>query len=464
MNARRALSTSAARAALFHALLFCVVAASAISVVYLQTIAVTDREMHAALNEQVLGLHEVFVGSGRDALVKAIAERTRLGIDPEAIYAIWNPQGQLLAGNIAIPIPATNVLPQRIAFDLDLANGDAHSASALAALLPDGSTLLVGRDIDSRLRSRDEVLWIASLSLLLVTAIMMASAWWTGRRLLARVDAVAGTTALIAAGEMQQRLAVSPAGDEFDRLAGAVNAMLERIEDLTAGLRTVIDSIAHDLRIPLMHTRQALEAAKGSRDAATTATALQAANAELDTLQRVIDALLHIAQAESGTARDQWQQLSLTALARDAVELFEPVAEESGLMLQLFGDEAICVHGHPQLLAQALVNLIDNAIKFSPDGGHIEVRVENDDQHASISVIDRGPGIPEGERMRVQQRLVRLVGADVVPGSGLGLSLVAAIARLHRARFELMDATPGLCARLAFEIPAKMAADLHPSH
>ena len=447
MSVRQALATTAARAALFHVALFCSVAAIAIGLVYVQTMTVTDREMHAALNEQVLGLNEVFADGGSDALVDAINERTRLAIDPEALYALWNGQGQLLAGNVAIPFPGVTAAPTLISFNLELPSGEQHTASALISRLADDSTLLVGRDVEGRLRSRGAVLWTASLSLLLVAAVVVGSAWWAGRRLLKRVDAVASTTARIAAGEMQQRLTVSLADDEFDRLSGAVNAMLERIEDLTGGLRTVIDSIAHDLRIPLMHARQALESAAESANADSQQD-LQTVGRELETLQQVINALLHIAQAESGAAREQWQALSLADLARDAVELFEPVAEECGLTLSFFEDDPAQVLGHPQLLAQALVNLIDNAIKFSPTGSRISVRTERTRDLVRVMVSDQGPGIPEGERMRVQQRFVRLVGADVVPGSGLGLSLVAAIARLHRGRFLLEDAHPGLRAVL----------------
>jgi signal transduction histidine kinase len=273
------------------------------------------------------------------------------------------------------------------------------------------------------------------------------------RRVLRRVDAMTETTRIIMAGELSGRLPVAGTGDELDRLAENLNEMLERIEALMAGLKEVSDNIAHDLKTPLtrLHNRaeDALRMARGESDYRE---ALERTLEESESLIRTFDALLMIARAEAGHARDNMAEFDAAEIARDVGELYEPVAEEKGITLKIEADQAAPVKGNRELVSQALANLIDNAIKYAgPDrpgangeAAQIVVRALNDGERIFLSVDDRGPGIPAEDRSRVTERFVRLEQSRSKPGSGLGLSLTAAVARLHGGELKFEDNRPGL--------------------
>jgi signal transduction histidine kinase len=268
---------------------------------------------------------------------------------------------------------------------------------------------------------------------------------------LSRVDAVRAASEDIVRGDLSRRVPLTGSGDEFDRLAATINAMLARIETLMGGMRLVTDSLAHDLRSPLTRARSAIEMAlRRHEDAASYRQALEQTAAELETILRTFEALINIAQAEAGLNRLTLTELDLSALTQDLLEVYQPIAEEAGL--ELSGEIAtnIRIRGHRQLLGQALANLLDNAIKYSPAGGCIVLTLAASEQGATLSVADNGPGIPEEQRERVLQRFVRLDDSRGTPGSGLGLSLVAAVAKLHDVDLELLDNQPGLKVALAF--------------
>ena len=241
-------------------------------------------------------------------------------------------------------------------------------------------------------------------------------------------------------------------GGEIDQLAAEFNSLLERIEQLTLAMRAVLDSTAHDLRGPLSRLRQTVErASNATGDDARTA-ALESALAETDRLQTMLDSLLRIALAESGNV--PMTGVDLMAVAENVADLYEPLAEEKGLALERRLRQVPAVQGNPQLLAQALANLLDNAIKFSPPGASIGLEVAARDGCVRLTVADRGPGIPTGDQSRVLERGVRLENAHDIPGSGLGLTLVAAVARLHSATIELADNAPGLRVTMSFPAAA----------
>ncbi|MEQ9606910.1 MAG: HAMP domain-containing sensor histidine kinase, partial [Kiloniellaceae bacterium] len=245
--------------------------------------------------------------------------------------------------------------------------------------------------------------------------------------------------------------------DEFDRLAVTINAMLARIETLMGGMRLVTDSLAHDLRSPLTRARSAIDMAlrhpgkDEGQGAEQSRDALEQTAAELETILRTFEALISIAQAEAGVDSLKLGNLDLSALTGDLLEVYQPIAEDAGIELNGEISETITVAGHRQLLAQALANLLDNAVKYSPPGGRIDLTLRRDDSGgAQLTVADSGPGIPAEDRDRVLQRFVRLDDSRGTPGSGLGLSLVAAVAKLHGAQMTLDDNAPGLRVTLAF--------------
>jgi signal transduction histidine kinase len=286
----------------------------------------------------------------------------------------------------------------------------------------------------------------------------LAGGFFVTRRVLKRVDAMTETTRTIVAGDLTGRLPVAGTGDEIDRLAENLNAMLERIEALMHGLREVSDNIAHDLKTPLTRMRnraeEALRTAKGEADYRA---ALERTIEESDRLMRTFNALLMIARAESGHAREDMADFDASEIARGIGELYEPLAEEKGLALKVEAPAPIKVRGNRELVSQALSNLVDNAIKYAaPEeakpgniGAEIVVRALSEGDRIMLVVADMGPGIPEAERPRVVERFVRLERSRSQPGSGLGLSLAAAVARLHGGELILEDNRPGLKAVIA---------------
>ncbi len=271
--------------------------------------------------------------------------------------------------------------------------------------------------------------------------------------MLKRIDAITATNERIVAGDLSGRLAVTGSGDEFDRLANSLNAMLERIEALMGGMKQVSDNIAHDLKTPLTRLRnRAEEALRGSKSESEYRAALESTIEESDGLIRTFNALLMIARAEAGEARDGMTDFDASEIARSVAELYEPLAEEKGMRLSVEAPEPLQIRGNRELISQALANLIDNAIKYGAEAGKkgdIRIETRREDGRILISVADRGAGIPEADRTRAVERFVRLEASRSKPGAGLGLSLVAAVAHLHGGELLLGDNQPGLRATIA---------------
>jgi signal transduction histidine kinase len=292
--------------------------------------------------------------------------------------------------------------------------------------------------------------------------VSIGGGYWVSRKLLTRIDAVSATSRTIMEGDLTGRLPVHGSGDELDRLSESLNLMLARIEQLMAGLREVSDNIAHDLKTPLNRLRNRVEEAlREPHGEPVYREALERTIEEADGLIKTFNALLSIARLEAGAGGENREQLDVSELVRDVAELYEPVAEERGILLKAETAPPLVIRADRQLLGQAIANLIDNAIKYgAPDaaqenGGaapEVEVSVGANEGVAEIVVTDRGPGVPEAERERVLNRFVRLEASRCEPGSGLGLSLVAAVARLHGGTLKLEDNAPGLRVVLALPI------------
>jgi signal transduction histidine kinase len=273
--------------------------------------------------------------------------------------------------------------------------------------------------------------------------------------MLRRLDAINRASGEIMAGNLTQRVPVSGASDEFDVLAENLNRMLDRIERLLKGLREVTDSVAHDLRTPLNRLRQRLEQSLARLAATGSDTGeIERAIADTDQLIGTFNALLLIAETDAGAARGAMSPLDLASVASDVSELYEPLAEERNVTLTLKTANAPMIEGNRSLVAQALANLVDNAIKYTPPGGRVAVSISQSFSGVDLCVADSGPGIPPEDRTRVVERFVRLEASRNSPGTGLGLSLVAAVAHFHNAKLILEDNAPGLKAILRFPRPA----------
>ena len=313
-----------------------------------------------------------------------------------------------------------------------------------------GYRLLVGRDIGGREEFPTIIVRALVWALALMIGLALLSWFFVSRRVLKRIDSISATGRRIMTGDLSGRLEVTGTGDEFDRLAESLNAMLERIEELLYGLKDVSNNIAHDLKTPLTRMRNRVETAlAGAGDPETYREELEATIEESDRLIRTFDALLMIARIEAGSPGGEATEIDAAAIVRDVVELYEPVAEEGGVAIDLSAGEPVCIQAGRELISQAVANLIDNAIKYAggPDRdgrGRVAVSVEAEQDELVLTVADDGPGIPEADRLRVLQRFVRLEKSRSQPGSGLGLSLVAALVRLMRGSIVLGDAEPGL--------------------
>ena len=336
---------------------------------------------------------------------------------------------------------------------IELSEDSEHRALVRVVEMPGGFRLLVGRDLEERERIYAIIANAGRWSIALVVVLGLGGGFFVSRRVLKRIDAMTDKAQVIMAGDLAGRLPVAGTGDELDRLADNLNAMLERIEGLMGGLKEVSDNIAHDLKTPLTRLRNRCEQAlRGARGEAEYRAVLESTIAELDDLIRTFDALLMIARAEFGHARDNMAEFDAAAIVRDVGELYEPLADEKGLALKVDAATEAPVRGNRELISQALANLIDNAIKYAaPESDKVNgapteivVKAGADADRITLTVADHGPGIAVADRGRVVERFVRLEQSRSQPGSGLGLSFAAAVARLHGGELRLEDNEPGL--------------------
>lgn len=406
---------------------------------------------------EVRFLSDQYRMGGIQRLVFAIDRRTRR--PGSSIYLLTNFTGEVIATNVGdLPLSLLQTPGTQFTFyrRADEAGAKENLAFVQVFLLPGGYRLLVGRDVEERDTIRQLVVRPAQWALLVIVVLGLVGGIFVTRRVLKRIDAMTATSEVIMAGDLSGRLAVTGTGDEFDRLAHSLNAMLDRIEALMVGLKQVSDNIAHDLKTPLTRLRnRAEEALRVGGDEAQYRAALETTIEESAGLIRTFDALLMIARAEAGQARGNMVDVDLAAIAENVAELYEPLADEQGLDLTVEA-QPVKVHGLRELLAQVLANLVDNAIKYGlpKDGGRGSIRIclRREEDMAVLEVMDSGEGIPEEDRERVVERFVRLDASRSRPGSGLGLSLVAAVARLHGGMLTFGDAAPGL--KVTLRLPA----------
>jgi signal transduction histidine kinase len=463
--------TTAFRLTLVYLSLFALFAASLLGYFAWNTRRLINEQIATTVNAETGELSESFGRRGLRGLVFNIENRA---LRPGAnLYLVTTPAGQAIAGNVGSLAPGVMGAlgwSETAYRRLDEQDSADHRALVRVTELPGGFRLLIGRDLEERHRLFAIVAKAAQWSLLIVVVLGLGGGVFVSRRVLRRIDAMTGTAQRIMAGDLSGRLPVGRSGDELDRLAENLNAMLERIEALMVGLKEVSDNIAHDLKTPLTRLRnRAEDALAKSASEAEYRTALERTIEESDGLIRTFNALLMIARAESGQARDNMDDFDAADVASGIYELYEPLAEEGGMTLHV---KAVStpLHGNRELIGQALANLVENAIKYGKPvaaaqplsagavagSGSKEILIEarRDGDQVALSVTDHGPGIPEADRKHAVERFVRLEASRTQPGSGLGLSLASAVATLHGGELRLADAHPGLTATLAIPAPA----------
>ena len=418
--------------------------------------SVLDEQIGQTVDAEITGLAEQYETGGIRQLTEIIDKRTRQ--PGSSLYLLTNFAGQTITGNVAT-LPAGVIDHPGLMETRYQRQGDAKPrALALARvfLLPSGFRLLVGRDLGERENLRRVMLRALLQSLVWLVLIGLVGGLFFALRVLKRVDAMNATTKRIMRGDFTGRLPVGGTGDELDRLAQNLNAMLDRIAELMAGLREVSDNIAHDLRTPLTRLRnRAEDALRSDLAPQRSREALDTIIAEADGLINVFNALLMIARAEAGSGREAMTECDAGSVLRDVVELYEPVAEDGQARIENAIDAGLMVRASRELLGQALANLIDNALKYGAPGqvnAIVTVTGRRNGDHVDLCVADRGSGIAATDQDRVLERFVRLEDARSQPGSGLGLSLASAIAHLHGGQLRLEDNMPGL--RVVLSLPA----------
>ena len=464
MRAPRILRTLAFRIVALYLAIFALSAAAIVGFTYWNTVRALNAQTDQIVDSDISALAERYQRLGLYGLTQIIVGRSH---GEATLYLLADSDKRPIVGNLDSWPNITPITGNIVEFDYERRAGtrtEDRRARGRQFTLTGGFDLLVARDIAER--DQTEKLFTTTLpwSLLLMILLGLFGGILISRNFLTRLDLINRTSREIMAGDLSRRLPLGRAGNEFDTLARNLNRMLDRTERLMRGMRDVTDSIAHDLRTPLNRLRNRLEGVlhtigpegAGARE-------IEAAVEETDHLIGTFNALLLIAEAEAGVARESMEQVDLRSIVEGVAELYAPLADEKEITLSIPPSGSAIIACNPRLVSQALANLLDNAIKYTSAGGRVTVALEHTPAGIALHVGDSGPGIPAEDRARVLERFVRLEASRHSPGTGLGLSLVAAVARLHDAKLELSDNQPGLKATLVFPAPARRQPALPPT-
>ncbi len=439
--------SSSVRLALGYAGLFIASSLLLLGLLWWQTAGYLDRETDAVVLADTRAVADRFRDFGLSGATATVRDRIANG-DKEAIYLLVNPAFEALVGNL-------NAWPREVGYETGwsytqmLNNGQVHATRLLHVALPSGFHLLIGRDVEDRAKVRALIVNGMGWAILAALVIAVVGGVVTRRALSARVDLISRTTAAIVQGDLGRRVPEGGSADEFDQLSRTINQMLEQIQALLEGVRDVSNAVAHDLRTPLAEARARLEGVLGRQPSVEVAAGIEQALDDIDRLIGMSNALLRLAEIDSGVRRSGFQEVRLAEIVTEVVELYQPTAAENGVNFTVRMDAQPTINGDPFLLAQAIGNLVDNAIKYAPAGSIIDIGVSALAEEAiAVSVSDKGPGIPDADKLRVTERFYRGDSSRGKAGVGLGLSVVASVAKLHGGTLTLADNDPGLTATL----------------
>ena len=434
--------------ALICIVLFGAVVIALFGYVYWSTASYVLHRSDSGIDTDRAVLMAAYDQGGSDALIAVIDQFVADKRVDNRVYLLTDPAFAVIAGNLKSWPAALSGGAGRGNFDAREwpGNGiDRPSLRAAFETLPDGSHLLVGKDISDLDQFADKIDLALASVLLLIFMLAVVAALAVTRRTVGRIESINATSRAIMQSGLGERVPVCGSHDEWDQLAENLNSMLDRIETLVDEVRQVTDNVAHDLRTPLTRMRGRLERAlSAARESAPDQMLISRTLGDLDDVLRMFSSLTRISQIETTSRTAAFRQVDLVEISESVVELFDAAAENKDVRLKVIGDKPLLITGDRDLLFDAVANLVDNAIKHGREAGQVTVELNRSDGGAVIAVADDGPGIPADERYHVFRRFYRLERSRCTPGNGLGLSLVAAVARLHEARIELIDNAPGL--------------------
>ena len=446
------------RLALFYLALFMGSVGLLLGVAYWTGVYSPLGRVQAQVGAEAAELVRAYDQVSQAEFIRRLEERAARPDVRAAYHALIEPDGTVIAANLP-NWPAARAQRDWVRFEFEsYASGDEveHEALARDVTFADGVRLLVGRDTEDLDEREDFIRETLAWGTVFTIAIGFAGGLLMSLAVARRIEAVTTTARRVIGGDLSGRVTVHGSGDDFDHLAETLNQMLARIEDLVQSVSRVSDSIAHELRTPLTRLYADLEdLALASASSPAARRLAEQALGEAGRLQSTFDALLRIARIETGRHETEWRDLDMAALVDDAVELYQPGAEARRQILEADGERPLRLKGDPDLLFQAVSNLIDNAIKYSPEGGAIRLAARPDGRGLAVTVADEGPGVAAEHQPHMTERFFRAPGVEKTPGLGLGLALVAAVAKLHRAELTVENLHPGL--RVGLRFPSRLS-------
>lgn len=459
MNRSRLFRTTAIRLSLRYALFYAVLTGLGLGILYWATSRYVDAQIVAGLEHELSTLVKIDQQQGRAKLEQIIAREPAVYTENQRYLLLLDPTGNKKLGGLkgwpdTLETDATvrNIWIDHSLIPVELEDKDGFWPM-IATTLDDGSQLLVAQSVRQAENLQEFILSAMSIILLISVGLALALGYRLGRQMLQRVDLINETARQVRQGNLSIRVPRSGNNDEYDEVATHLNRMLNHLQQLLQDMQEVTDNVAHDLRSPLSRLKNRLEVTLlETRDKQAYQQTLQQAVSDVDSMIKTFNSLLEIAQAESGSYRGEWSKLDLSALVSDLGELYEGVAEQNQqhLIVRVAPDRTLS--GNQYLLSQAISNLLENAIKYAGQESRIMVELIATEATLTLRVSDNGRGIPDADLEHVLKRFVRLERARSSQGNGLGLSLVAAVARLHNARLVLYNNAPGLAVEINFNL------------
>jgi signal transduction histidine kinase len=443
--------TAPVRYALIFAALATIVMGVLLGVIYWYMVSLLERHLEEGIEQQIEVLRHDLEQDGRESMIGLVRQHVEKQPNSRVHFLVKDRAGGVIAGDLP-PVSSGIGWQNVVVPEPDNRSGDLHDVlRGKGEWFDDDTYVLVTSDVSDLAQSRALIIRSFSIALGVTVVLALGGGLVIAVLLLRRVDAVNRTARAIMNGDLSRRIPVVGSHDELGGLAESVNRMLSRIDELMESLRHITSDIAHDLRTPLGRLRQRLEASRlKTRSTSEYESAIDAAIDDTDSILKTFEAMLRIAQIEAGARRARFSNTDLSAITENVFEAFEAVAEDEGKSLEARIEPSISVNGDRELLTQMLANLIENALRHTPTGTVVYVELERVDGSARLTVADTGPGIPIAEKENVFRRFYRLDASRSTPGSGLGLSLIAAIAKLHDASISLEDNEPGVRVRILF--------------